>query len=58
MEEITTTLDSNAILIKAGVVSKIIDNGYVIDAGKNAKYYTSVKSHRIEPLKKIQFYIN
>ena len=58
MEEITTTLDSNAILIKAGIVSKIIDNGYVIDAGRNAKYCTKVKSHRIEPLKKIQFYIN
>ena len=58
MEELTTTLHSYAILIKAGVVSKIIDNGYVIDAGRNAKYCTIVKSHRIEPLKKIQFYIN
>lgn len=37
VEEITEILDTNAMLIKAGYVSHILEDSYVIDAGKNAK---------------------
>lgn len=44
VEEISSVLDANALLIKAGVVSHILEDSYVIDAGKNAKYIDSTQA--------------
>lgn len=43
VEEITTVLDESALLIRAGIVSHILEDSYVIDAGKNAKYMVLFK---------------
>ena len=57
VEEISTVLDANALLIKAGVVSHILEDSYVIDAGKNAKYHYS-HYYIVEQQKKTQSYID
>ena len=38
VEEITEKLDTNAMLIRAGLISHVLDGSYIVDAGLNSKF--------------------
>ena len=38
VEEITEKLDTNAMLIRAGLVSHVLEGSYIVDAGLNSKF--------------------